>query len=196
MSYASENELRLLLRHPPFTEDQAATAALLLELAEGVIEEETGQPLARSTDTVILDSPTRQDGWPHQPGAGSRKLVLPRWPVTAVESVTILGSGDQADDVLEPSAYTWSASGTLTRSSGWWPLTDRSVEVVYTAGHDPVPKGVKRIQLRLAAAAWGNPLMASSESLGDHSVSFSAEDLGMTLAAKDKAALGRYRART
>ncbi|MFJ2002176.1 hypothetical protein [Streptomyces chartreusis] len=201
MTYANANELRLLLRHPgAFTPDETAMAELLLELAEGEIDDVTGQSLTRSTDTVILDSPTRQrnDHWPTAPGTGSHTLVLPRWPVTAVESVTILNDAEP-DEVLEfgkDHDYTWSAAGTLTRVNGWWPTTDRSVEVVYTAGYDPVPNGAKRIELRMAAAAWGNPLLLASESLGDHSRSFSAEALGMSLSEKDKKLLGLYRART
>ncbi|MFM9653506.1 hypothetical protein ACKI1S_46460, partial [Streptomyces galilaeus] len=198
VAYATGNELRLLLRHPPFTEDQAATAELLIELAEGTVEDETGQSLELATDTLILDSPTRQDPWPDTPGTGSHKLILPRWPVTAVESVTILHDSEADEDLVlgEDHDYTWSAAGTLTRVNGWWPTHDRSIQAVVTAGHNPVPKGVKRIVLRLAAAAWANPLLASSESLGDHSIAFSADVLGMVLSEADKRALGVYRART
>ena len=199
MAYASAEELRLLLRHPgPFTDDETAQAELLLELAEGEIDDVTGQSLTLATDTWILDSPTRQDPWPQAPGTGSHKLVLPRWPVTAVESVTILND-TEADEVLAHGAdhdYTWSAAGALTRVNGWWPTFDRSVQVVATAGHDPVPAGIKRIALRMAAAAWGNPMLLASESLGDHARSFSAEALGMSLSDKDKKLLGLYRART
>lgn len=199
MAAATANELRLLVRHPgAFTDDETATAELLIGLAEGEVEDVTGQSLELSEDTVVLDAPTRQDPWPHVPGTGSHKLLLPRWPVTAVESVTILGD-TEADEELEFGAdhdYTWSASGILTRVNGWWPTGDRSVQAVYTAGHDPYPIGVKRIVLRMAAAAWGNPMLLASESLGDHSRSFSAEALGMSMSDKDRKLLGLYRART
>ncbi|WP_060880163.1 hypothetical protein [Streptomyces scabiei] len=199
MAAATANELRLLVRHPaPFTADETATADLLISLAEGEVEDVTGQSLELSTDTVVLDSPTRQDSRPNVPGTGSDRLLLPRWPVTAVASVTILND-TEADEELEYGAdhdYTWSASGTLTRVNGWWPTWDRSVQVVYTAGHNPYPTGAKRIVLRMAAAAWGNPLVLASESLGDHSRSFSAEDLGMSMSGKDRQLLGLYRART
>lgn len=199
MTYASSEELRLFLRHPEaFTADETATAELLLELAEGEIDDVTGQSLTLSTDTVTRDSPTWQDPWPQSPGTGSHKLILPRWPVTDVTSVTTLND-DEADEVLEfgkDHDYTWSAAGTLTRVNGWWPTHDQSVQVVYTAGHNPVPAGAKRIELRMAAAAWGNPMLLASESLGDHSRSFSAEALGMQLSDKDRKLLGLYRART
>ncbi|WP_340382318.1 hypothetical protein U5640_36370 [Streptomyces sp. SS7] len=198
MAYAVAEELRLLLRLPPFTADQEATAVLLLDLAEGVIDDETGQALEQSTDTVVLDSPTRQDPWPDVPGTGSHKLVLPRWPVTAVTSVTILNDSGTDEDLVQGADhdYTWSAAGILTRVNGWWPTHDRSVQVLYTAGFDPLPKVLKGIALRLAAGAWANPLLASSESLGDHSIAFSADALGMVLSGADRKALGRYKART
>jgi hypothetical protein len=199
VAYASANELRLLLRHPQaFTADETAQAELLIELAEGEVDDVTGQSLEQSTDTVTLDSPTRQDPFPHTPGTGSHTLILPRWPVTDVTSVTILGD-DEDDEVLtfgKDHDYTWSASGTLTRVNGWWPTWDQSVQVVYTAGYATIPAGVKRIVLRMAAAAWGNPMLLASESLGDHSRSFSAEALGMSLSEKDRKLLGLYRART
>ncbi len=56
--------------------------------------------------------------------------------------------------------------GILTRVGGWWPTGDQRIQVVYTAGHATIPKGVKRATLRLAAAAWGNPELLSSETLG------------------------------
>ena len=196
---ATANELRLLVRHPaPFTADETATADLLISLAEGEVEDVTGQSLELATDTVILDAPTRHGSEPIAPGTGSHRLVLPRWPDSAVTSVTIL-KDTEADEELEYGAdhdYTWSASGILTRVGGWWPTWDRSVQVVYTAGHNPYPAGAKRIVLRMAAAAWGNPLVLASESLGDHSRSFSADDLGMSMSDKDKKLLGLYRART
>jgi hypothetical protein len=196
---ATANELRLFLRHlGAFTDDETAQADLLIDLAEGEVEDVTGQSLELSTDTVILDAPTRQDPWPQVAGTGSHKLLLPRWPVTSVTSVTILND-TEADEELTYGAdhdYTWSASGTLTRVNGWWPTWDRGVQVVYTAGHSPYPVGAKRIVLRMAAAAWGNPMLLASESLGDHSRSFSAEALGMSMSDKDRKLLGLYRART
>ncbi|MEU0584582.1 hypothetical protein [Streptomyces sp. NPDC006132] len=199
MAYATAEQLRLLVRHPgPFTDEETAQAELLIELAEGAVDDEIGQSLEESTDTVVLDGPAGPDRWPDTPGTGSRKLILPRWPVTAVESVTLLHD-DGPDEVLthgEDQDYTWSASGILTRVNGWWPTGDRAVEAVVTAGYNPIPKGVRRIVLRMAAAAWGNPLLLTSESLGDHSRSFAAELLGMMLSDTDKRALGAYRART
>ncbi|MGW1035010.1 hypothetical protein ACWD4Z_22840 [Streptomyces antibioticus] len=198
MAYATPEQLRLLLRLPPFAGEDEARALLLLELAEGVIDGETGQPLEESTDTVLLDSPTQHSPWPDVQGTGERRLVLPRWPVKTLSSVTLFRE-DGTDEVLTHGAdrdYTWSAAGILTRVGACWPLHDRSIEVVYTAGYNPLPKGLTGIELRLAAGAWSNPLLAASESLGDHSISYSAEALGMVLSRADRRTLGLYRART
>ncbi|MEU3600885.1 hypothetical protein ABZ714_19500 [Streptomyces sp. NPDC006798] len=193
MAIAAPAELRSLLRiSEPFTEDDSATAVLLLDLALGVIEEEAGQALESATDTLVLDGPSRQDG-PYQSGTGTDRLILPRWPVTAVVSVTVDGDvlvhGRHAD-------YTWSAAGVLTRIGAHWPAHDRAVEAVVTAGFTTLPPGLKRIGLRLAAAAWANPEMLASETLGDHARSFSAEALGMQLTEADRRTIGAYRART
>lgn len=196
MAYATPAELRHWLRLPdPLTPDEEAQAALLLELAEGTVEEETGQGLEQSADTVTLDGPTAEDG-DYQQATGSKRLVLPRWPVTAVTSVTLTGD----DQLLVHGAdrdYTWSAAGIITRRGAYWPAGDQVTEVVYTAGYSTIPKGVRRIVLRLAGTGWPNPGGAlTAETLGDHSRTFSAEGLGMELSEADKRTLGAYRART
>ncbi|MFE9737337.1 hypothetical protein [Streptomyces sp. NPDC006477] len=198
MPYATVEQLRLLIRHPePFTDDEAAAAELLIELAQGAIDDETGQPLETSTDTVTLDGPTRDDHL-YQSATRSRRLLLPRWPVTAVESVTVHGE-DGEDTALTYGPhrdYTWSTDGILTRVGGEWPAHDRAVTVAYTAGFTDLPAGVRRICLRLASVGWSNPEFLSAETLGDHSRSFSAEALGMELTTADRRTLGAYRART
>lgn len=195
MAYATAEDLRRFLRvSAAFTADEEAQAELLIELAQGTIEEETGQALESATDTVELDGSSAEN-WPVESGSGPRKLVLPRWPVTAVTSVTLTEDGDVLTEGTDQD-YTWSRSGVLTRRGACWPTHDRAVEVVYTAGFVVLPTGVKRICLRLAAAAWGNPEGLTAESLGDHSRSFSAEALGMELSATDRRALTAYKART
>lgn len=194
MAYATADELRRMLRIESFTEEETATAELYIELAQGVIEDETGQSLEQSEDTVTLDGPTEDDAhW--QGGTRSRKLLLPRWPVTVVASVTL--TEDQEELVFgKDEDFTWSAAGILHRRGSEWPSHDRAIEVTYTAGYTVVPSGPKRLCLRLAVGAWSNPERLTSESLGDHSKGWAADALGMELTDGDRRALGSYRART
>lgn len=188
MAYATAEEFRLFVRHAgPFTEEEIAQAEFLLDLAGACVEEETGQSLELATDTLVLDT------------AGGRKLVLPRWPVTAVSSVTLLkDTGD--DEVLTFGAdhdFTWSAAGFLTRVGACWPEGDRTVEAVVTAGLASFPMSLKRIAMRLCVAPWSNPNNLASETLGDLSRSFNtATDIGMELSGADRKLLGAYKART
>ena len=181
--YATTDQLRVWLRLAAWADGQEEQADLLLDLAGGVIEEETGQSLEESTDTLLLDSD------------GGSKLVLPRWPVTAVQSVTLVDD-DQDLTFGRDADYTWSAAGVLTRVGGCWPCGDQAVSAVVTAGFSVIPKGITRIELRLASAAWNNPANLASESLGDLSRSWSAEDVGMTLSEADRRQLAAYKART
>jgi hypothetical protein len=195
MPVATPDELRLWLRRSTaFTAEETAQAALFLELAQGTIEDEAGQPLDSRTDTVTLDGPSREDTEFHA-GTGTRKLVLPRWPVTAVESVTLT----KDDELLTHGPdedYTWSQSGVLTRRGAWWPAGDQAIEVVYTAGFVTWPAGLKWIALRLAGAAWDNPGGLTAEQLGDHRRQWAAEALGMELSRADMRLIGAYQAKT
>lgn len=198
MPVATPSDLRAWLRIPAadWSADDAAAAALLLELAQGVIEEEAGQTLDSSEDTVILDGPTHNDGQHHAAG-GSVRLVLPRWPVTAVDSVELLNrDGSVSSTLMHGADYTWSQAGILTRIGGCWPTGDQVVRLTYTAGFVTWPAGLRRIALRLAAQAWTNPANLTQEVLGDHSRSFAAESLGMELSQTDRRVISAYRART
>ncbi len=162
-----------------FDAEQTARATQLLTDAKAVIESEegAGQPLESSTDTVTLD------------GTGTHLLVLPRWPVTAITSVTV--TEDDTDTLLTVGTdYEWSATGILTRVSGRWPTEPRSVAVVFTAGYADISPDLTRISRRLAAAGWHNPAGANSEQSGDRSVQWHVP--GMQLTAAELRTVRRY----
>lgn len=168
MTSSDVEELRKHLGHPGFTQDQADRAQQLLDDAMGVIVREVGQPLDQSTDTVTLDAD------------GGCELVLPRWPVTAVTSVSVKGSDGTFTALAVDTDYEWSQAGILTRVGGFWPRKRRSVAVVFTAGYPTLSADVKRIRRRLAAAGWFNPAGADAENLDDHQVKWNTPGMELT----------------
>lgn len=153
---------------------QTLRAEELIEEGTGLIERETG-PLLQSLDTVTLD------------GTGRPKLLLPRWPVNSVTSVTEIDA-DGAETLLAyRDDYTWSASGILTRM-GCWPGHDRAVRVLYIPGYATLPADVRRILKRLCAAGWENPAGNESEARGDRNIKFGSRGMALTTAEKDELA--------
>ncbi|MEU0531983.1 hypothetical protein [Amycolatopsis tolypomycina] len=171
MAYASPAQLATWLGLPPFTGAQAERAQLLLDIATGKIDDETGQSLDLA-DTVD-----------HLDGSGSDLLVLSRWPVTAVASVTVDGVLLAADE------YECETTGLLRRTRGCWAL-DEDVDVAYTAGYTTAPKSVVGMCLELAAGGWSSLGVKKSERLADYQVAYLRE--GISLSTADKKALGRY----
>lgn len=184
MAYATVEQLQTLMgRDTPFSEAETAKAQLLLTIATGMIDAETGQTLEHGAVTSELD------------GTGTTVLLLPRWPVTAVSSVTVIDDLDEAPKTLvEDDDYRWSSYGRLRRRRCRWPCIERAVEVVYTAGWDPIPDDVVGICLRLAQAGWDNFGGLESERLGDWSAKYAVP--GMRFTTSDLATLGRYSARS
>ncbi|MEV0586327.1 hypothetical protein [Nonomuraea sp. NPDC050310] len=184
MPYATPEQLAVLMGRGdvPFTAAEQARAELVLTLASGVIDGETGQPLDLATTTVELD------------GNGTQLLLLPRWPVTAVTDVSVVDDIDQAPaDLVENVDYRWSRHGRLRRLRCRWPCIERAITATVTAGWDPIPDEVRAICLRLAQAGWDNAAGLESERLGDWSVKYAVP--GMNPTTSERSALGLYRAR-
>lgn len=190
MAYATPAELQTLMGRDddPFTSGETARAVLLLDLATGAIDGELG--LAELGESLELGVSTAEVD-----GTGTHLLLLPRWPVTAVESVAVIDDLDEpADALTEDTDYRWSRHGQLRRLRRCWPRIERAVEVVYTAGWDPIPNDVKGMCLRLASAGWDNIAGLESERLGDWSAKWSVP--GMNLSTTDLRTLSLYRVRT
>jgi len=190
MAYAIPAELAHWLGLEPLSAPDTERAQLLIDLAAAVIEDEAEQKLEQSPETAVLDGP------------GTRELVLPRWPVTAVMSVKVRGVDGVEETLVEgaDADYTWSESGVLT-ATGHWPSHDRAVTVVYAPGFAAIPNGLKRIALRLAGAGWDNPTGVASERLGSWETKYVASSsdaaaAGMELNSAEKRTISAYRART
>lgn len=182
MAYATPEELANHMGHPGFDAAETARATLLLGDATAVIVEEVGQDLAESTDTVTLD------------GSGTDRLLLPRWPVSDVDSVTLTEPDQDPQVLVADEDYTWSEAGILTRVGGCWPCSDRSVVVIVTAGHSPIPRNAQRICRRLAAAAWPNPAGADVQAIGDTRIQWHTPGMELTTAERNE--LAAYGARS
>lgn len=172
MSYAEAEELGILMGRGDDGLDGAETARaeLLLAMATGVIDGETEQPLQLVESTHVLDA------------RGGTKLILPRWPVTAVASVTVLDQDDQDVALVHGTDYRWSAIGMLRRIRGCWPCKERAVTVALTSGHDPIPEDVRSICLRLAHAGWQNAGGLEAERLGDWNAKYASAGMVLTTA--------------
>jgi hypothetical protein len=182
MAYATSAELAVLMGRgdTPFTPTEEAKAELLLTLATGRMDGELGQSLVLAETTAEID------------GTGTPVLLLPRWPVTAVEQVTVIEDLDEPAETLVANIdYRWSRHGRLRRLRRCWPCIERAVEVIFTAGLDPIPDELKGMNLRLAQGGWDNFVGLESERLGDWSAKWAT--VGMNFTTDDLATLSRYR---
>ena len=180
--YATVTELRNRLKALGDDDtDEALTE--LLEDASAVIDDEVGQPLTLAETTVTVD------------GSGAEKLVLPRWPVTAVAAVVEVDLDGTERPLVHGEDYTWSRTGVLTRLRRCWPCHDQAVRVTVTAGYDEedLARRVRRFCLRLAIAGRRNPAGADSEDIGDTRVRWNTP--GMQLTTDEKRVLARYAVR-
>lgn len=184
MPYAEAEELGILMGRGDEGLDGAETARaeILLELATGVIDAKTEQSLQLAETTHVMD------------GHGTSRLILPRWPVTAIASVIELDDRDEPVVLVHRVDYRWSRHGILRRIRGCWPCKEQAVTVTLTAGHDPIPDSVRTMCLRIARAGWDNPLGLKAERLGDWSAQYVVP--GMELTTAEIGTLAGYRAHT
>jgi len=144
-----------------------ASAQLALDGASGLVRDWCGWGIAHAEETFVVD------------GTGSRVLLLPTLRLVSVEEVRVDGT------VLDPTTYTWSASGQLERAAGW-PRRFRAIEVDCTHGYDPVPDALRLVVLELAARSYKNPERLAAKSVGGVSYTYDLSELEM-------AQLGPYR---
>lgn len=178
MALASPTELARWLRVDDFAagSDDEARATLLLESATGDIDTEAGQRIEESTTTTEVV------------GAGTAVLVLPRWPVSSVTSVTVESETLTADEDYRVRGGT----GLLIREGDVW-ARGEPVEVTFTAGYSSAPHALRGVCLALAGRAWRNPVGLTSESLGDWSGSWRVP--GMSMTAAERRVVAAYAAR-
>ena len=148
---------------------ESARIGRLIVRAEGTLSMDMpGLTFGEGTETVTLE------------GDGDDVITLPRYPVTAVASVTV------DDIVLDPADYRFNVLGQLHRRysgigaqhdsgfRGRWP--DAGVDIVVTYsfgwGASAVPPAVTGIVAELVARRVANPEQIVQQSVGDRSQTF------------------------
>jgi hypothetical protein len=152
-AFASPDELAVLLQRT-LTPEEAASAALVLDIASATIRTFTRQTLSRATTTARLL-------------VSSSSLVLPERPVISVDSVVYDRRVLAAD--LDYSV----AGNTLRLAHGFDRYGPGYVDVTYTHGFDPIRDDIKGICLEMARSAVVEPAgNVKAESLGSYSITF------------------------
>jgi hypothetical protein len=158
-----------------------ATASMLADLTSDIIRDELRQQINQTiNETITLY------------GDGSELIMLPERPVTAVGTVLLNGQAVTPID--------WRTNGALWRvlyagsqyanQQVWcWPK-GVPVQVTYTHGYAVIPNTIKAVALELAAAAYINPSMATSQTAGPYSIT---TDTTLTLTDSQLTRLDRYR---
>lgn len=118
-------------------------------------------------------------------------LVLPTLHLTAVTSIVVDGL------TLDPSMYTWSSRGYITRLVGHW-VSNSDVLVTVTHGFEIVPPEVEAVVQAVAQRAFNNPNSVVREQAGPFSVFYSQvggriEAPALALMDAEKSILDRYR---
>lgn len=152
------------------------TATLILTTASSLFSNEADTMFAATTVTY------------EKVGDGSRILVLPFKPVTAISAVRIAG--------VAVTDYTRIRS-TLYRTTGFgngWAFPPEKVEVDLTHGYATVPDDVKIAVLETAAQAYTTPVGAViSEKIDDYAVRYATEGGGIRLTDSAMALAAGYR---
>jgi len=172
--FCSLEDIEEFLQVTLSTTTQISSAIRAIDEATVAIQNYTHQEIEQTEDDEItLDC------------AGySSKLFLPQLPVTEVSEVV------EDDETLTEGSdedYQLGQWGILHRVSANWAAGIQNITVTYTHGYATIPDDIVAVCTRAAARAYQAGLRAaeveavpgvSAESLGDHSVTYSAEGGG------------------
>lgn len=150
------------------TSTEQTRADTLLQLASGLIQQETRQQIEQVTDDEYVIRSTYDD-----------RIRLPQRPVTSVSSVTLQLIGGAATFDVPTNTY-YLDTDELVRTSfplavqyafaqyarGWlgplWQAT-----ITYTHGFATIPEIVKAVCLESVIRAWVNPGSVARQTVGD-----------------------------
>jgi hypothetical protein len=127
----------------------------LLDMASARVRRFTRQTLSAVTADVLT-----------VPGTWGTELHLPQIPVTAVTSITVDGV------LVDPTEYTWTRSGLITRYWRWWGGPKSSIVVTYNHGFATIPDDIVTIVAALVAEQYRNPDQLQQERAGSYEVTY------------------------
>ncbi len=172
-NFATVADIEAFLQVEIDTPMQIASAQRALVEASAAIRNYTKQTLERVDDEMItLDSP------------GGYRLFLPELPVISIDSVVEDGEMLAAVD-----DYKLGQHGILHRVDQKWAEGIQNITITYTHGYATIPDDIVAVCTRAASRGYQTGLKAAdtdgvmgvaSKSLGDFSVSYTAEGGGVT----------------
>jgi hypothetical protein len=177
-AFATVEDLATHLRRDLDAAD-TATASQALDGATQLIRSYLGQQVSETTDDIVeLDS------------TATNLLQLPETPVTDVTEVRENGI------VLDPTKYSWTASGMLWRWGGgmtWpWSTAPGIVQVTYDHGYATIPDDMRLVCLEIAARVFITTTGVEFQQFGEDS-STTGLGLGQTLSDIDRQVLDNYK---
>jgi hypothetical protein len=148
---------------------------LLRECADGA-----NATIAKAIERNVLSATYTQT----RNGTGTKRLMLPNYPVTAVASVTIVGPLPQPNVIPPPVSltlgvdYAFDAYG-LLMYFGVWPKRIQCVTVTYTAGYSSMPADLIRAATKLAAMRYREfeRLGQKSKVIDQENITFDLDEL-------------------
>ena len=168
--FATVADVELVLLRPITDADEIASVEFGLAIVSAAIRNYTNQYIELvEDDAILLD---------HR---GGPIVFLPELPVVEVASVSLAGT-----PLVVLTDYKLAVGGMLVRQRGYrsWPIGIQDIEVTYTHGYATIPDDIRGVAARAASRLFqaglraeetGGVLGIASKSLGDFSVSYTAE---------------------
>jgi hypothetical protein len=177
---ATVDELATFMGAPDAWDTEVAE--LYLRLASAEVRAATGQTYDQVLDDEVVIS-----------GDGTRTLLVPEVPVTAVTALVDLTGAAEAP--VDPTLWEWSEHGIIRRmDTGRWARRYRAYRVTYDHGYAAVPDAVTGVVLRMAARVIDNPEGIKQEGTGRWSMTRAGESAGIGLLPADWLALEGFTA--
>jgi hypothetical protein len=147
-----------------------AEAESLISTAREYIEEITGLAMIDQSWRLSLDAWPRgrepwwdgvRDGHINVLRGGYSQVILPRYPLASVTSVTVYNQAGVSSVVDVAATFdidTYQRPGRMVLKSGAvWPVALRdsnAIQIIYEAGFTSVPNGLKRAVMQMAASLY------------------------------------------